>query len=405
MSAPVGRPIDPPASPVAADAGLYLHIPFCRTKCHYCDFNTYAGIEDLLPAYVAALGRDIERGAAATDRRGRRMVSVFLGGGTPSLLSAAQAGDLLATAGRAWALPAEAEVTLEANPGSVDAGHLAGLRAAGVNRLSLGAQSLQARGLAALGREHGVEDIGAAVRAARRAGFDNINLDLIYGWPGQTEAEWRADLAAVGALAPEHLSLYPLTVEAGTPLATMVRTGRVRVADDDAMATSYEVAVEVLDHVGYVQYEVSNWAVADAGRAAPTPRHACRHNLLYWRNQEYWGGGPGAHAHWAGRRWMSVRNPRQYIARVAADASLVAQEEAIAPDLAMAETMLLGLRLAEGVAADRFLARHGCSYRDAFGPLIDRLIARGRLADLGDRLVIPAEHRYVLDGIVAEFLP
>jgi oxygen-independent coproporphyrinogen-3 oxidase len=389
-------------------AGLYLHIPFCRTKCHYCDFNTYAGIEDLIPNYVEALAREIERGAAETERAGRRIVSVFFGGGTPSLLTGGQVAYLLATAARCWGLPAGAEVTLEANPGTPSPAALADLRAAGVNRLSLGAQSLQPRGLAALGREHGVADIVAAVAAARAAGFDNLNLDLIYGWMGQTPAEWEDDLARVIALGVEHLSLYPLTVETGTPLAAMVRQGRARVADDDEMADRYDLAVDRLAAAGHAQYEVSNWARRDPGRptlgAGATPDRACRHNLLYWRNEEYWGGGPGAHSHWAGRRWMNLKNPRTYMARVAEGEALVAQEEAIDPALAMAETMLLGLRLAEGVSLPDFEARHGIACEAVYGRELDDLLAAGLLVRVGDRLALPPAQRYLLDGVAARFL-
>ena len=390
-------------------AGLYLHVPFCRVKCHYCDFNTYAGIEDLIPAYVDALARDMERSAAGTDRRDRHMVSVFFGGGTPSLLSGGQVGRLLETAARCWDVPASAEVTLEANPGTLAPEALTDLRAAGVNRLSFGVQSFQTRGLTALGREHSVADVYQAVEGARRAGIENVNLDLIYGWPEQRPDEWEDDLARVANLAVPHLSLYPLTVETGTPLATMVRRGRVRVADDDTMAERYELAVERLARAGYTQYEVSNWALATPERPAlgegATPPLACRHNLLYWRNEEYWGGGPGAHSHWAGRRWMTLRSPRRYIERVGAGGDLAAMTETIPPVLARAETMVLGLRLAEGVSVEGFARRHGCSPFAAYGPLLERLLACGQVARLGDRLIVPQRYRYLLDGIVADFLP
>lgn len=404
--------IQPPVSVPAEDeraAGLYLHIPFCRAKCHYCDFNTYAGIEELIPAFVEALARQIEREAAETDRAGRQLVSVFFGGGTPSLLTGRQVARLLETAARDWGLPAGVEVTLEANPGTLTLAALADLRAAGVNRLSLGAQTLQPRGLAALGRAHSVDDVLASVAMARRAGFDNLNLDLIYGWPGQTEAGWLADLEQVTALGVEHLSLYPLTVEAGTPLAVMVRRGQARVADDDEMAARYDLAVAWLAAAGYAQYEVSNWARRDPGRpavgAGATPHRACRHNLLYWRNEEYWAGGPGAHGHWSGRRWLVLKNPRQYITRVMAGQPVVAQTEPIDPALAMAETMLLGLRLAEGVSRSAFAARHGLACEDRYGRELAALTAAGQLIQLGDRLVVPPSYRYLLDGIVARFLP
>lgn len=393
----------------APAAGLYVHIPFCRTKCHYCDFNTYAGIDDLIPAFVAALGQEIDRGAADTDRAGRTLVSVFFGGGTPSLLSGRQVGALLERAARAWGLPAGIEITLEANPGTLTPAALADLRAAGVNRLSLGAQTLRPRGLAALGREHDVAAIHTSVAAARAAGFDNINLDLIYGWMGQRAVDWQSDLDGVATLAVEHLSLYPLTVETGTPLARMVAQGRARVANDDTLAEWYDLAVDRLAGAGYVQYEVSNWARRDAGAPlvgpGATPCHACRHNLLYWRNEEYWAGGPGAHAHWSGQRWMNVKSPRQYIDRVRRGESLIATSETIAPALAMAETMLLGLRLNEGVSLTRFAVRHGARAEVVYTRELADLMAGGDLILDGETLLIPQARRYLLDGIVARFLP
>jgi oxygen-independent coproporphyrinogen-3 oxidase len=390
-------------------AGLYLHIPFCRTKCHYCDFNTYAGLDDLIPNFVEALGQQIARGASETERQGRRLVSVFFGGGTPSLLSGRQVGGLLDAAAASWGLPEGIEITLEANPGTLSRSALLELRAAGVTRLSLGAQTLQPRGLVALGREHTVDDLRQSVVAARAAGFDNLNLDLIYGWMNQTSVEWEADLAAATALDVEHLSLYPLTVESGTPLAAMVKGGQARVADDDTMATAYDMAVARLDQAGYTQYEVSNWARRVPG--APTrgegsiPPRACQHNLLYWRNQEYWAGGPGAHAHWAGRRWMVVRSPRRYIAAVRADHPVMASSEDISPQLAQSETMLLGLRLSEGVALVDFADRHGARAEVVFAEALAALTRDGLIEQVGDRLLVPQAYRYILDGIVARFLP
>lgn len=398
-----------PAPSLARPAGLYLHIPFCRTKCHYCDFNTYAGLEDLIPAYVNALNREMEEGAIQTERAGRQLVSLFFGGGTPSLLEAHQVARLIETASRAWGLPATAEVTLEANPETVTLASLRDLRAAGINRLSFGVQSLQPRGLLALGRTHGVDEVVEGLAAARRAGLTNISIDLIYGWPDQTGAEWETDLDRAISFGLPHLSLYPLTVETGTPLAAMVRAGRVVVADDDRLTTFYDQAVERLAAAGYRHYEVANWALAAADQPSlgpgSVPPLASQHNLLYWRNQEYWGGGPGAHSHWSGRRWSNLRSPRHYLTRVAAGEGLVAQSEEIDTRLAMAETMFLGLRLTEGVSAMAFAERHGQSLAAVFGRQLQSLEARGLLIWLGDSLIIPPVHRYQLDGIVADFLP
>lgn len=355
--------------------GLYLHVPFCERKCPYCDFNTYAGLDDQFAAYVVALCRELADWGARLGRP--EVATLFLGGGTPTVLDAEQLERILATANDSFRLLPNAELTCEANPGTVDRAKFAALRALGVNRLSMGVQSFQPEELAFLGRIHDVADVYRAFEAARAAGFDNLNLDFIFGVPGQTEATWADTLSAALALGPEHLSLYSLIVEPNTPLFTWVETGRVAVPDDDAAATLYELAQERLAVAGYVHYEVSNWARDGAVRAAgeSVPAFASRHNLGYWRNGEYLGVGPGAHSHLrvadrtgvTGRRWSNVRPVPGYIRRAGAGASAEASGEDLTDATAMGETMLLGLRLVdEGVPFAHFRQLHGADPREVY---------------------------------------
>ncbi len=394
---PEPRSFAPPSA--GAALGLYVHIPFCARKCPYCDFNTYADLDDVFEAYVAALCREIA--AWAPRLAGRTVDTVFVGGGTPTVLTLDQLARVLGTARRSFAIAADAEVTCEANPGTVDRDRFAGLRDLGVNRLSMGVQSFHDDELRFLGRVHGVDDVYRAFGAARAAGFDNVNLDFMFGLPEQSPQAWARTLDAALALAPEHLSLYSLIVEPNTPLHGWVQTGRVAAPDDDAAAELYEHALDRLGGAGYRHYEVSNWArgepapaagrgaqagaVAEDGAGEPTrgamPRLACRHNLVYWRNQEYLGVGPGAHSHLrspapggsADRRWGNLRPVPAYIRRVTDGMPLEAFSEDVAAATAMGETMMLGLRLVdEGVGFDRFAALHGRDLRVVFAePLRD----------------------------------
>jgi len=294
---------------------LYLHIPFCRQRCSYCDFNTYTTLNDLQPAYVAALAAEIrqvgELAAAAGDPR-PAVRTIFFGGGTPSLLTAAEVGHLLDAASAAFAVDSGAEITMEANPGTVTAEWLAAVRALGVNRLSFGVQSALPGELALLGRAH---DFAAAVEAvdmAAVAGFDNLNLDLIYGLPGQSVADWARTLEAVLALAATapaitHISLYCLTIEPGTPMQRWLQGGTILAPDPDTAADQYELACERLAAAGFGHYEISNWA---------RPGRECRHNVVYWRNEPYLGLGAGAHGLAGGYRYQVVRQPRGYVKRM-----------------------------------------------------------------------------------------
>ncbi|MBK6768502.1 MAG: radical SAM family heme chaperone HemW [Ardenticatenales bacterium] len=369
--------------------GLYLHIPFCAQKCPYCDFNTYAGLEDRYERYVVALCREIALRAPAV--AGRTVTTVFIGGGTPTVLEPAQLGRVLDAARDHLSIAPDAEITSEANPGTVDAARFEGLRAIGVNRLSMGAQSLQPDELAFLGRIHGVADIAAAVAAARAAGFDNINVDFMFGLPGQPVARWRDTLSGALDLGTDHLSLYSLIVEPDTPLHHWVATGTVAAPDDDAAAEQYEAAMALLGGAGFQHYEVSNWARTSA--------HQSRHNLCYWRNDDYLACGAGAHGHLRTRgttgigagvgtgtgtatdvRWGNHRAVDGYIRRVSEGELPTDFEEHLDSPTAMGETMMVGLRLIdEGVGHARFAALHGVDPRVVYADVLAELVGWGMI--------------------------
>jgi oxygen-independent coproporphyrinogen-3 oxidase len=370
---------------------LYLHVPFCRRRCNYCDFNTYAGLEALFAPYVAALAQEIRQAG-----RGERVASVFFGGGTPSVLPVNLVAELMAACHGAFALDVDAELSLEANPGTVNQADLDALRRLGINRLSLGLQSSHPDELALLGRLHTFEQARQAVSMARAAGFDNLSLDLIYGLPQQSPEAWSATLQAVLALAPDHLSAYCLTVEPGTPLAAWVVSGQVPAPDPDLAADMYELAASVLERAGLRHYEISNWA---------RPGRECRHNLVYWRNGDYLGLGAGAHSHRHGRRWWNVLAPDEYIARLQAGQSPQAGAEEIDPALAMGETMMLGLRLHEGVSAGAFRGRFGRELAQVYRQALDELAATGLVEWDGRRVRLTARGRLLGNQVFAQFLP
>jgi oxygen-independent coproporphyrinogen-3 oxidase len=370
---------------------------------------------------------------------GRTLTSVFIGGGTPTVLASAELTRLLEAVRRHYRLSLDCEITCEANPGTVDRPKFQLLRALGVNRLSLGVQSFQPEELAFLGRIHGVDDVYRAVDAARDAGFDNINLDFIFGLPGQPAAAWAATLEQALALWPEHLSLYSLIVEPNTPLYHWVETGAVAAPDDDEAAVLYALALERLAGAGYVQYEVSNWArwmPADSSQltvassqqgkeltttsqqSAVNPGLASRHNLLYWRNQEYLGVGPGAHSHLRvrpadatgngptiSRRWSNHKPVLGYVKRMAAGAPVVDYQEELAPRVSMGESMMLGLRLVrEGVPLARFRAMHGVDLHAVFADKLARLEGWG-LLEIDERRVRLSRHGLMVGNqVFAAFL-
>lgn len=379
---------------------LYFHIPFCTHRCAYCDFNTYAGQESLIPAYVDALQREVEWVARAAPQR-LPVHTIFFGGGTPSLLTPQQFEQILHTLHQYFTLPSTSassapsapsdssdplESSLEANPGTVTLDSLQGLRHSGFNRISYGVQSFHPDELRLLERIHDPFDVFQAVRWARRAGFDNLNLDLIYGLPEQSLSRWQDSLRRAVELSPEHLSLYALTIETGTPFGRWAAHGLLPMPDPDLAADMYEAASDFLTGQGYEQYEISNWA---------RPGFQCRHNLQYWRNLPYLGFGAGAHGCANGLRISNVLRIKTYLERFASDASAASS---LAPELSfpmspatvtqsalglhteMQETLMLGLRLTrEGVSAQAFQARFERELMDVFGREIRELVDLGLL--------------------------
>jgi oxygen-independent coproporphyrinogen-3 oxidase len=393
------RLFDAPAQ-VDDTFGIYIHIPFCSHICPYCDFNTYAGQSARIPAYVTAVVREA---AQWGDRfAGRSAASIFVGGGTPSLLEPDQMKVILGACDSAFQLSPDTEITIEANPNNLDERYCSGLLEAGVNRLSVGAQTLDKRGLRVLGRRHEAEHVARAVAAARSAGFENVSLDLIYGWPGQTSDQWCSDLnqflaGKVGGQPPDHLSLYGLIVEPGTPMADAVQRGILKPVDDDTSADFYELAESILADAGWLHYEIANWA--------SSPDRASRHNAIYWRNGDYAGIGAGAHGHLANRRTMNQPSPGRYIARLERGEPAVTNTEEINERTAMGETMMLGLRLLQdGVSAPSFARRHGVSLFELFAPQLARLTSMGLLEADGRRVRLTRRGTLLANSVCAEFL-
>ena len=348
------------------DAGIYVHVPFCLTRCGYCDFNAYAGLDELKPRYLRAL--DIEAGLAAPAWEGTPFVSVFLGGGTPTTMAPDDLRALLAALRARFDLTDDAEVTIEANPDTVDETSLRALLDAGYDRLSMGAQSFDLAVLASLERVHQPDAVRAAMAAARRAGYENVNLDLIYGTEGETLESWDRTLREAVALAPEHVSAYALTIEPATPLGRQIAAGARPEPDPDLQADMFALACEVLAASGYRHYEVSNWA---------KPGFECRHNLGYWERRPYVGLGAGAHAYRDDVRWWNVRPPEQYLEMVESGELPIGGSESLDPSDAYLEEVFLKLRILEGVPAawfdeatyEPFLAS-GLLVDDGFGQLV-----------------------------------
>ncbi|MEO3769718.1 radical SAM family heme chaperone HemW [Micromonospora sp. B9E7] len=377
--------------------GVYVHVPFCASRCGYCDFNTYTAAElgggasregyaDTVLAELALAARVLG------DSPPPRVDTVFVGGGTPTLLPADDLARILDGIDRTWGLAADAEVTTEANPESVTPESLKLLRAAGYTRISLGMQSASPGVLAILDRKHSAGRATAAALEARDAGFEHVNLDLIYGTPGERAEDFAASLEQVVAAGVDHVSAYALIVEDGTRLAARMRRGELAYPSDDVAADRYLAAEAALDAAGLSWYEVSNWASTDEAR--------CRHNLLYWTGADWWGLGPGAHSHVGGVRWWNVKHPSTYAQRLAAGASPGLAREVLTADEAHMEDVMLRLRLASGLPL---------AVLDASGRAgAERALANGLLAAeeyAAGRAVLTLRGRLLADAVVRDLLP
>jgi oxygen-independent coproporphyrinogen-3 oxidase len=376
--------------------GFYVHVPFCTVRCGYCDFNTYTAQE---------LGGGASRNSYATTaiaeiRLARRVLgdrplavdSVFFGGGTPTVLAAEDLVRVVGVIREEFGLVPGAEVTAESNPDSVDGAALQALVAGGFNRISFGVQSVRPHVLDVLDRTHDPLRVPRVVTCAREAGFGQINIDLIYGTPGESLLDWTASLDSVLELHPDHVSAYSLIVEPGTALARRIARGELPMTDEDDLADKYLVADQVLADAGFSWYEVSNWAKHLDSRS--------RHNLLYWTGGDWWGVGPGAHSHVNGTRWWNVKHPSAYAARIEEGRSPAAAREVLTAGSRRVERIMLGVRLADGLPVDALDAHGLCAAGDA----ADReLIDRGELAT--GRVVLTRGGRLLADAVVRELLP
>ena len=374
--------------------GLYVHVPFCSVRCGYCDFNTYTAEElgDEVGAsrssYAEAAIREIRLARQVLGHRDVPIDTIFFGGGTPTLLKSADLGAIVASAAAEFGLTHDVEITTEANPDSVALWDLEELRTAGFNRVSFGMQSAVDRVLRTLDRTHDPMRVPAVVDWARQAGFEQVSLDLIYGTPGESMADWGTTLDAALACHPDHVSAYSLIVEQGTALARRVRRGELPMPDEDDLADKYLAADERLAAAGLSWYEVSNWATS--------PSSWCRHNLLYWTGGHWWGVGPGAHSHVGGVRWWNVKHPAAYAERMARGVSPAQAREVLSWRDRRTERVLLELRLVEGLPVSA-LEAHGRSQ-------VARLVQEGLVELAAERLVLTQRGRLLADGVVRDLV-
>jgi oxygen-independent coproporphyrinogen-3 oxidase len=369
-------------------AGLYLHVPFCRTKCAYCDFVSYPGLESSWESYIDGICQELELRLPAWEQV--EFDTLYVGGGTPTVLPVIWLAGLVNRVLASVSHRDKIEVTVEANPGTITGPDLAELLQAGVNRLSIGIQSWQVEELTALGRIHSPEQALQAFQAARSAGFTNINLDLMYGLPGQTLKSWRKSLMTTLELQPEHLALYALTLDPVTPLAQRVKSGLVVLPEDDEYANMYELAARMCGQAGYCHYELSNWALLsdEEGSSSNPPHNASRHNMHYWHNERYLGLGAAAFSYDGARRWGNTPQVSDYIHGVKAGQLPETETETLPVKAAMGETIMLNLRLIQGLVWDDFTQRFQVDAREVYRGEIASLSAQGLLVvdDVGMRL-------------------
>jgi putative oxygen-independent coproporphyrinogen III oxidase len=374
--------------------GIYVHVPFFTTRCGYCDFNTYTAAElgtepgASRAGYIDAAIHELELAARVLGPEAPAVSTIFVGGGTPTVLPPDDLGRLITAVRDHFGLAEDAEATTESNPESIDSAGLHRLRELGFNRISFGMQSAVPHVLATLDRTHSPGRPVQAIAEAKTAGFANTSLDLIYGTPGESAADWMESLDAALAAGPEHISAYALIVEEGTRLAARVRRGELPPPDDDDLADKYLIADERLTAAGHVAYEVSNWSTSAAAR--------CRHNLGYWRSHHWWGIGPGAHSHVGGVRWWNVKHPAAYASRLAAGVSPAQAREVLSAEDRRVERILLELRLADGLATSLLTT----SERHRLPDLLTRRLAVVEQ----DMLILTREGRLLADGVIRDLL-
>jgi oxygen-independent coproporphyrinogen-3 oxidase len=373
----------------------YIHIPFCISKCGYCDFNSFPGMESLFDGYVDALVREIIR-TGREHKQTNRLDSVYFGGGTPTVLPTDKLINILAAIGDTFDLAEDCEITLEANPGTVDQSKLAQLRSAGFNRLSLGVQSLDDEFLSAIGRIHTAREALDAYVWARSSGFTNIGIDLIFALPRQTLKNWESALNAVVGMDPEHISLYELSIEEGTEFAKLCAEGQLDLPDEELRLEMYEAAIATLTAAGYEHYEVSNFARTG---------FRSRHNQVYWYNESYFGFGAGATSYVNGVRSVRLSDPRRYVEAINREEDPVESSERLTGRHRLAETLIQGLRLLEGVDLRRFRDDTGLDAIDSFREEISSLVRNGLVEVSEGRLRVTHKGLLLMNDVAVELIP
>lgn len=374
---------------------MYIHVPFCLQKCLYCDFTSYPVNQGQVERYLEGLQREIYYYGDMLHSSDKHIATIFVGGGTPTCLMPGQLAGLLELVSRVFTVAGDAEITVEANPGTVTLASLQELRAAGFNRLSLGVQSTHPSLLKLIGRMHDFAQARQAVQFARRAGFANLNLDLIFGLPTQTAAQWRQSVYEILSLQPDHLSCYSLQLEEGTPLAAAVEQGRLAACPEERELAMYYSAIEILTAAGYRHYEISNFA---------RPGCSCRHNLLYWHNRPYLGLGPAAHSHLMGCRWGNVEDVDQYFMLLQEGQRPILEIHQLSRREQMEETVFLGLRLLQGVSLQEFYQRFGVPLTEVFAQQIRQLTNSGLVELVSGHLKLTGKGLPLANQVFAQFV-
>ncbi len=384
-----------PVKVIEMSVGIYIHVPFCLRKCNYCDFISYPFDAGLAASYVYALEKEMKLYAGNMPGEQRDVRTVFLGGGTPSLLSGEQLALILDNCRRYFRVRDDAEITVECNPGTVTKDKFALMRGAGVNRISLGVQAYQPGLLALLGRTHSFMEVAEAVKACRSAGIENISCDLIYGIPGQTGADWKETLDRVLDLSPVHISAYCLKVEHGTPMYKDVASGRVTPCDEDTELEMYQYVIGFLADRGFKHYEISNFAL---------PGMEARHNLIYWLNEEYLGLGPAAHSMLDRHRFSNEPCVASYIKKLGKNEPVIEEKKSLSIKEQISETIFLGLRLLDGLDTRAFIRRYGCSVADIFAPQLKKLTDLGLIKIAENRIRLTEKGLPLANEVFMEFI-
>ncbi|NPV42902.1 MAG: oxygen-independent coproporphyrinogen III oxidase [Firmicutes bacterium] len=377
------------------EIGLYIHIPFCKRKCYYCDFNSYSNMEYLIPDYIKALKKEMEYYKGLLEAR--RVISIYIGGGTPTILTCSQLSEVVTSAVSMLSNWSEKlEITVEANPDTLSDKKLGVLKEIGVNRLSLGLQAYQLQLLERLGRFVSPKEFEWGFFSAREKGFSNINIDLIFGLPGQTLAHWEETLMKVIELKPEHISAYSLKIERGTRLYDEYKKGNLDLPDDESEREMYYIAKGLLKAGNYDHYEISNFAIRG---------YKCNHNLLYWKNREYIGLGAGAHSHFKNERYYNEENPLKYIQLINKGEIPVKGKETVTFSIEVSETLLMNLRLISGVNKLEFYRRFGYGINDIYGQRIESLKSKGLIEETEDHIMLTSLGLDLANEVFIELLP